>query len=103
MGRPENDFCIRVAGVDAPLIAVLRLRNIGLGAFRVADHGAVQSADQVKRRNRDEINREYQKPSQLNRLYNELQRATREHDVTKPRAPTRIDLANGAPSSIKWG
>ena len=77
MGEPENDFCIRVAGVDVPLMAVLRLRNIGLGEFRLADKKAMESAESRQRMNRERINREYVPPCQLGRLYDEIQRLTR--------------------------
>ena len=80
MGKPENDFCIRIAGVDVPLIAVLRLRNIGLGEFRLADENALTSADATQKQNRERLDREYVPPVQLGRLYDELQRATRESD-----------------------
>ncbi len=92
MGRPENDFCIRVAGVDVPLMAVLRLRNIGVGEFRVADNKAVAAAEPRQKQNREQINREYEHPAQLNRIYHEMQRATREADkrqlVAMKRAPS---------------
>lgn len=80
MGKPENDFCIRIAGVDVPLMAVLRLRNIGLGDFRLADDKARTSADATQKHNRERLDREYVPPVQLGRLYDELQRATRESD-----------------------
>jgi hypothetical protein len=80
MGQPENDFCIRVAGVDVPLMAVLRLRNIGVGEFRLADKMAVATAELRQRQNRDRLNCEYEHPAQLNRIYNEMQRAMRDAD-----------------------
>lgn len=89
MGTAENDFCIRVAGVDVPLMAVLRLRNIGLGEFRIADKRAMESADAAQKRNREQIGREYVEPPQINRLYNELQRATRESDKAQREARER--------------
>lgn len=80
MGRPENDFCIRVAGVDVPLMAVLKIRNIGLGEFRAADMQASKSADATQALNRERLNRDYVAPVQLNKLYDQMQRATRESD-----------------------
>jgi hypothetical protein len=78
MGQPENDFCIRIAGVDVPLMAVLKLRNIGLGEFRLADERAVASAEPGQKRNRERLDREYVPPVQLDKLYADLQQATRE-------------------------
>lgn len=83
MGKPENDFCIRIAGVDVPLMAVLKLRNIGLGEFRLADTKALSSADVTQSQNRSRLDREYVPPAQLGRLYDELQRATRESDKAR--------------------
>lgn len=83
MGQPENDFCIRIAGVDVPLMAVLKLRNIGLGEFRLADTKALNSADATQTQNRTRLDREYIPPVQLGKLYDELQRATRESDKAR--------------------
>lgn len=83
MGNAENDFCIRIAGVDVPLMAVLKLRNVGLGEFRLADHKAVSCADVTQKQNRERLDREYVPPVQLGRLYDELQRATRESDKSQ--------------------
>lgn len=83
MGKPENDFCIRIAGVDVPLMAVLKLRNVGLGEFRLADEKAASSAHTTQKQNRARLDREYVPPVQLGRLYDELQRATRESDKSQ--------------------
>jgi len=83
MGKPENDFCIRIAGVDVPLMAVLKIRNIGLNEFRSADEQARASADVIQKQNRERLDREYVPPVQLGRLYDELQRATRETDKAR--------------------
>ncbi|WMY06765.1 hypothetical protein [Paraburkholderia phenoliruptrix] len=83
MGKPENDFCVRIAGVDVPLMAVLRIRNIGLGEFRLADEKALANADSAQKQNRARLDREYVPPVQLGRLYDQLQRATRESDKAR--------------------
>lgn len=93
IGRSESDFCIRIAGVDVPLMAVLRLRNVGLGEFRLADSKAVGSADTVQKQNRERLDRVYVSPPQLGRLYDELQRATRQSDKTQRAAGGRyVDI-----------
>ncbi|WP_157654289.1 hypothetical protein [Burkholderia ubonensis] len=86
MGKAENDFCIRVAGVDVPLTAVLRLRNIGLGEFRLADKRAVDAATGKQKENRGLIERNYTKSPRLDRLYTDLQRCTREADMARRKA-----------------
>ncbi|VVD91454.1 hypothetical protein PHO31112_01643 [Pandoraea horticolens] len=40
-GKPHNDLCIRIAGADVPLIAVLALRGISIGQFIAADAKAL--------------------------------------------------------------
>lgn len=41
-GKPHNDLCIRIAGADVPLIAVLALRGISIGQFIAADAKALR-------------------------------------------------------------
>ncbi|MBU9692168.1 hypothetical protein KTF23_20300 [Burkholderia multivorans] len=92
MGKAENDFCIRIAGVDVPLLAVLRLRNIGLGEFRLADKRAVDEAEGKQKENRERLEREYKESPRLDRLYADLQRATRDSDKARRKAlATRSD------------
>ncbi len=86
MGAPESDFCIRIAGVDVPLMAVLRLRNVGLGEFRLADKRAVDEAEGKQKENRERLEREYKESPRLGRLYADLQRVTRESDKARRKA-----------------
>ncbi|MDB5764198.1 MAG: hypothetical protein JWQ21_3193 [Herminiimonas sp.] len=53
-----HDFSIRISGVDVPLIAVLRLRNIGIGAFMAADEAALKCANPDSVARRKAINRQ---------------------------------------------
>ncbi|KVE37385.1 hypothetical protein WS69_11090 [Burkholderia sp. BDU5] len=93
MGKAENDFCIRIAGVDVPLLAVLRLRNIGLGEFRLADKRAVDGAEGKQKENRERLEREYKESPRLDRLYADLQRATRESDKERRKERLRyVDI-----------
>jgi len=93
MGKAENDFCIRIAGVDVPLLAVLRLRNIGLGEFRLADKRAVDGAEGKQKENRERLEREYKESPRLDRLYVDLQRATRESDEERRKERLRyVDI-----------
>lgn len=60
-GNAWHDLSLRltigVAGVDVPLAAVLKLRNIGIGEFIQADEAAVTSANDAEAERRRLLNR----------------------------------------------
>lgn len=83
MGTPEQDFCIQIAGSDVPLMAVLRLRNIGLGQFRALDAKAVEMATPEQKQAREMISREYTEPRSLRPLFGAMQREARQANSHK--------------------
>ncbi len=91
MGEAHHDFSIRVAGVDVPLIAVLKLRNIGLAEFRLADERAKIGATDTEASNREQLDRDYRPPPGLSRFYDRLQAATRDAGQQRQRAQAKYE------------
>ncbi|BEU67031.1 hypothetical protein MAFF301069_15860 [Ralstonia pseudosolanacearum] len=56
-GLPHNDFSIRIAGMDTPMVVVLTLLDIGLGEFMEADAAAVARATQEALAKRSQLAR----------------------------------------------
>jgi hypothetical protein len=84
MGMQEQDFCIRIAGSDVPLMAVLKLRNISLGQFRAVDFKAVSTATAEQQHARELISRDYSESRHLRPLLDELQRKARRAALALP-------------------
>lgn len=86
MGEAHHDFSIRVAGVDVPLMAVLKLRKIGIAEFQLADERARGCASETEAANREQLERDYRPPPGLSRFYDKLQAATRDSGRARQQA-----------------
>ncbi|MFM0478876.1 hypothetical protein, partial [Paraburkholderia strydomiana] len=67
-GLPWHDFCVRLAGDDTSLKAILVARGISIGEFINRDEIACACASREEMANRQELNRPAQRSRRLSKL-----------------------------------
>ncbi|SDO83519.1 hypothetical protein SAMN04488595_102454 [Ralstonia sp. 25mfcol4.1] len=76
-GTPWNDLCIRVGGVEVPLVTLLKLRNISIGEFQQLDDEAKRFASTEQTVKRQELDREPRTPRSIANLATVVERTQR--------------------------
>lgn len=76
-GTPWNDLCIRIGGVEVPLVTVLKLRNISIGEFQQLNKAALEFASAEQTVNRQALDRQPSTPRSVANLAKVVEKTQR--------------------------